>query len=198
MATFAKSLSNGYAMGAVVGRRAVMEPASRMFISSTNWSDLVGIVAATATIKEIRRRNIPAMLREYGEQLMAGWNSAAKEIGIAARMFGTPQWPIIEFTPPGDGMPETPGGARSDSIVVGGASLGRKLAALYAQEMAHRRILFNTHPVHSAAHTDRDLDQTLTATRAALITVRDVLHAGRIDESLKATLDPPVFRRLVH
>lgn len=197
MATFAKSLSNGYAMGAVVGRRAVMEPASRMFISSTNWSDLVGIVAATATLKEIRRRNIPAMLREYGEQLMAGWNSAAKEIGIAARMFGTPQWPLIEFSPPGDGMPETTGGARSDSIVGGGPSLGRKLAALYAQEMAHRRILFNTHPVHSAAHNDRDLDQTLTATRAALITVRDVLHAGRIDESLKATLDPPVFRRLV-
>ena len=196
MATFAKSLSNGYAMGAVVGRRAVMEPASRMFISSTNWSDLVGIVAATATLKEIRRRNIPAMLREYGEQLMAGWNSAAKEIGIAARMFGTPQWPLIEFSPPGDWMPET-GGPRSDSIVGRGPSLARKLAALYAQEMAHRRILFNTHPVHSAAHNDRDLDQTLTATREALITVRDVLHAGCIDESLKATLDPPVFRRLV-
>jgi len=197
MATFAKSLSNGYAMGAVVGRRAVMEPAARMFISSTNWSDLVGIVAAIATLKEIRRRNVPAILRDFGERLVTGWNGIASDVGIAARMYGTPQWPLIEFSPPTDTTPEASGGGRSDSVVGSGPSLVRKLGALFAQEMAHRGILFNTHPVHSAAHNDSDLDKTLTATREALIVVRDALHTGRIDELLKVALDPPVFRRLV-
>lgn len=197
MATFAKSLSNGFAMGAVVGRRAVMEPAARMFISSTNWSDLVGIVAAITTLKEIRRRNVPALLRDFGERLMAGWNQVAGEVGIAARMYGTPQWPLIEFTPPVESSQEAAGAGRSDSVVGGGPSLARKLAALFAQEMAHRGILFNTHPVHSAAHNDSDLDRTLTATHDALTIVRDALHAGRIDDVLKVTLDPPVFRRLV-
>ena len=35
MAVFAKAISNGYPMAAVVGRREVMEPAGRMFISRT-------------------------------------------------------------------------------------------------------------------------------------------------------------------
>jgi glutamate-1-semialdehyde aminotransferase len=199
MATFAKSLSNGYPMAAVVGRRAVMEPASRMFISSTNWSDLVGIVAATATIREIRRRNVPALLLDFGRQLLDGWNAAAREIGVSARMYGTPQWPLVEFTPSesGDGADHAPAVARSDSIIGGAASLAKKVAALYAQEMAKRHILFNTHPVHSAAHDGRDLDQTLTATRAALTLVRDALHSGRVDELLEVSLEPPIFRRLV-
>ncbi|MEO8497099.1 MAG: aminotransferase class III-fold pyridoxal phosphate-dependent enzyme, partial [Planctomycetota bacterium] len=43
MAVFAKSISNGYPMGAVVGRRDVMEAAGQMFISSTYWSDTIGL-----------------------------------------------------------------------------------------------------------------------------------------------------------
>src|SRR5262249_35009996 len=53
MSVFAKSISNGYAMGAVVGSRAVMEPAARMFISSTYWSDTIGLRAALTTLREI-------------------------------------------------------------------------------------------------------------------------------------------------
>ncbi|MFO0867762.1 MAG: aminotransferase class III-fold pyridoxal phosphate-dependent enzyme [Pirellulales bacterium] len=197
MATFAKSLSNGFAMGAVVGRRAVMEPAARMFISSTNWSDLVGIVAATATLREIRRRRVPERLAEYGQRLMAGWNSVAREVGIPAIMHGTSQWPLIEFS-----VPESPDSAsasavRRDALLGAAPTLGRQLAALYAQEMARHHVLFNTHPVHSAAHLDRDLDETLTATRAALTHVRDTWHAGRVADSLAGSLAPPVFRRLV-
>ncbi len=33
-------------MAAVVGRREIMEPAARMFISSTYWSDTIGLRAA--------------------------------------------------------------------------------------------------------------------------------------------------------
>lgn len=192
MATFAKSLSNGYAMGAVVGRRAVMEPAARMFISSTNWSDLVGIVAAITTLREIRRRNVPATLLDYGQKLKSGWNAIAAELGNAACMMGTPQWPFIAVATPGPpAKPET--AAAMDALDL----KMRKIAALYSQEMAKRHALFNTHPVHSAAHDNLDLDQTLTATREALTIVRDALHAGRLDESLEVSLEPPIFRRLV-
>ncbi len=197
LATFAKSLSNGYAMGAVVGRRAAMEPAARMFISSTNWSDLVGIIAATTTLREIRRRDVPATLLEYGQRLMTGWNAIAQEVSVPARMHGTPQWPLIEFTPSEGQATAAADTVRRDSVIGGEPTLARKLAALYAQEMAIRQVLFNTHPVHSAAHDSRDLDRTLTATREALTVVRDALDAGRVDESLEVFLEPPIFRRLV-
>ena len=45
MATYAKAISNGYAMGAVVGRRAMMEMVGDMIVSSTYWSDAVGLAA---------------------------------------------------------------------------------------------------------------------------------------------------------
>ena len=43
MSVFAKAMSNGYAMGCVVGSREAMEPADRMFISSSYWSDNIGL-----------------------------------------------------------------------------------------------------------------------------------------------------------
>ena len=52
----AKAMSNGYPMGAVVGARSVMEPAARMFISSSYWSDNIGLIASLTTIRELRRR----------------------------------------------------------------------------------------------------------------------------------------------
>src|SRR5262249_8242944 len=69
MAVFAKSISNGYPMGAVVGTREAMQPAAQMFISSTYWSDCVGLRAALTTIRELRRRDVPAYLAKFGAEL---------------------------------------------------------------------------------------------------------------------------------
>ena len=69
MTVVAKAMSNGYPMGAVVGSREVMEPASRMFVSSSYWSDNVGLVAALTTIRELKRRDSEARFREIGEKL---------------------------------------------------------------------------------------------------------------------------------
>ena len=53
MSVFAKAMSNGYPMGVTVGSRDVMEPASEMFISSSYWSDNVGLAASITTINAI-------------------------------------------------------------------------------------------------------------------------------------------------
>ena len=88
LACFAKAISNGYAMGAVVGRRWVMEPAADMFVSSTYWSDLVGITAAITTLTEIERRDVPAQLADYGRALAVGHAGSAGRGGAARRDLG--------------------------------------------------------------------------------------------------------------
>ena len=50
MAVFAKAISNGYPMGAVIGRSRFMDAAQETFISSTYWTDGVGPTAALASI----------------------------------------------------------------------------------------------------------------------------------------------------
>ena len=52
MAVFAKAISNGYPMAAIIGRSAVMEAAQNTFISSTYWTERIGPVAALATIRK--------------------------------------------------------------------------------------------------------------------------------------------------
>ena len=42
----AKGMSNGYPMGAVVGSREAMEEGRIMFVSSSYWSDNVGLAAS--------------------------------------------------------------------------------------------------------------------------------------------------------
>jgi len=179
LAVLAKSLANGFAMGAVVGRREVMQHAAQMFVSSTNWSELVGIRAAIATLREIRRRDVPRVLRDYGERLMRGFNSVAAEVGVDVRLEGLPVVPQCTF--PNDGDADT----------------SRKLGALFSQEMSRRGVLIHAHPTHSAAHSNEDLDFTLAAARESLIVMRDALRTGRVDQVLEVTLERPIFRRLV-
>lgn len=179
LAVLAKSLANGFAMGAVVGRREVMQHAAQMFVSSTNWSELVGIRAAIATLREIRRRDVPRILRDYGERLMRGLNAVAADVGVDVRLEGLSVVP--QFTFPNDGNADT----------------SRKLAALFSQEMSRRGVLIHGHPTHSTAHSDEDLDFTLAAARESLIVMRDAMHSRRVDDVLEVTLERPIFRRLV-
>ena len=44
MAIFGKALGNGYAINAVLGKRAVMECATKSFISSTFWTERIGLL----------------------------------------------------------------------------------------------------------------------------------------------------------
>ena len=53
IATFAKCISNGFALGAVAGKRAVMEVALDSFISSVYWAEATGLAAGRTTLKEV-------------------------------------------------------------------------------------------------------------------------------------------------
>ena len=177
LACFAKAISNGYAMGAVVGQRWVMEPASNMFVSSTYWSDLVGITAAITTLSEIERRDVPAQLADYGERLTSGMREVLDEMDLPVEI---------------SGLPETPGFTFAEPF---GAEEAKKLNVLVAQETAKRGVLFNTHPRHSSAHSDRDLGITLEAFRDALVVVKDAVARRAVDDVLEASLAPALIPR---
>jgi glutamate-1-semialdehyde aminotransferase len=46
MAVFAKAMSNGHPMAAIIGKADVMQAAQNTFISSTYWTERIGPVAA--------------------------------------------------------------------------------------------------------------------------------------------------------
>ena len=77
IAVFAKSMANGYPMAAIVGVGPVMEAAQSTFISSTNWTERVGTVAALATIRKFRRE--PARAGDVVVEPVQGGGRLARE-----------------------------------------------------------------------------------------------------------------------
>ena len=51
MAIYGKTLGNGYAITAVVGKTEIMEAAQKTFIGSTFWTERIGPAAAIASLK---------------------------------------------------------------------------------------------------------------------------------------------------
>ena len=68
VAVFAKAISNGYPMAAIIGTIDVMQAAQETFISSTYWTDRIGPVAALATIRKHRALNVSNRLISLGER----------------------------------------------------------------------------------------------------------------------------------
>lgn len=178
MAVFAKSISNGYAMGAVVGRREVMEPAARMFISSTYWGETLGLRAALTTLREIRRREIPAQLHRLGSELQTRLNAVAEETGLAVHCGGLSIHPHLHF--------------ETDD-----PQLKAKLATLYIQEMAKRGCHGYAAFYLNGAQGAAELEQTVSAARETFSLMAEGLRNGRIDELLECEVQQEHFRRLV-
>jgi glutamate-1-semialdehyde 2,1-aminomutase len=178
VAVFAKSLSNGYPMAAVVGRREVMEPAARMFISSTYWSDTIGLRAALTTLREVRRRDVPRQLWQFGAELKRRLNTAAEEVGLDARCAGIDVHPHLQF-PVSD--PELKG----------------QVTTLYIQEMAKRGCHGYASFYLNAAQGDAELAQTMAAAREVFAIIRDALATDTVDQRLECAVQQDVFRRLV-
>lgn len=178
MAVFAKAISNGYPMAAVVGRREVMEPAGRMFISSTYWSDTLGLRAALTTIRELRRCNVPAYLHRLGSELKERLNRVAEETGLAVRCGGLSVHPSLQFQ-------------TQDT------ALKSKLTTLYIQEMARRGCHGYASFYLNAAQGGAELEQTVAAAREVFTLMQEGLTRGTLDQMLECDLQQDAFRRLV-
>ena len=94
---FGKTLGNGYAITAVVGKREVMEHAQNTFISSTFWGERVGYVAALSSIKEFQRLNAFNIVENNGNYIKEIWFKLSKKHNVPIKIMGTNAIPSFEF-----------------------------------------------------------------------------------------------------
>lgn len=95
IAVFAKGISNGYAMAAIIGKRAIMDAAQDTFISSTYWTERIGPVAALAAITKMKRENVPSHLVTIGKKVKQIWLEEAQKANCAIHISGID--PIAHF-----------------------------------------------------------------------------------------------------
>ena len=90
IAIFGKTLGNGYAINAVIGRAEVMDAANRTFISSTFWTERIGAVAALAALDAMAEEDAPAHVHAIGSEMRAGWEGLAAIHGVPLVVTGLP------------------------------------------------------------------------------------------------------------
>jgi glutamate-1-semialdehyde 2,1-aminomutase len=73
MAMFGKTMGNGYAITAVVGRRDVMEAAQKTFISSTFWTERIGPTAGLKTLEVMERIKSWEIITDAGNSIREEW-----------------------------------------------------------------------------------------------------------------------------
>ena len=90
IAVFAKALGNGHPIAAIIGTAAAMDAAQDSFISSTYWTEGVGAAAAVATLKEMKRIDVPAHVGRIGTLVRDGLASIAKATEVSLKLSGHP------------------------------------------------------------------------------------------------------------
>ncbi len=99
MATFAKSLGNGYPIAALTGKREIMGVIGpgKVVHGGTYSGNPVSLAAADATLQELTGGRVYNRLQRYGERLMKGMTDTFEEHHVNALVMGVPQ--MMQFLP---------------------------------------------------------------------------------------------------
>jgi glutamate-1-semialdehyde 2,1-aminomutase len=174
IAVFSKGMGNGYATGAVIGREDVMKAAQSSFISSTNWTEKIGPVAALATIRKHRRVKAANRLIAVGNSVQAGWKEAAEKAGLEIAISGIPPLSHFSF-----------GHEKSQAMIT-----------LYTQMMLRKGYLASGKFYSMFAHKPSDVDSFIEVTKDAFRVIADALKKGEIEKQLKGPVAHKGFHRL--
>ncbi|MFM8290084.1 MAG: aminotransferase class III-fold pyridoxal phosphate-dependent enzyme [Planctomycetia bacterium] len=100
LAVFAKAISNGFALGAVIGTRAAMEAVQTSFISSAYWTEALGPAAGLAAVGKMQGLDVPAHLATIGGHVLEGWRRLAEKHALPLKPAGRPEMATLAFDHP--------------------------------------------------------------------------------------------------
>ena len=174
MAVFAKALSNGYPMAAIIGTAGVMEAFQSTFVSSTYWTERIGPAAALATLRKHRRLDVARHLIAKGLEIQAGWRAAAARAQLAVTVSGMP--PLAHFTFDYDD-------AQAMRTLFTQIMLGKGFLATNAFYAAH-------------AHRSDHVRGYLEAVEETYLEIAAALERGDLRQQLRAPVAQTGFHRL--
>ena len=174
IAVFAKGISNGFPMAAIIGRKEIMEVAQDTFISSSYWTDRVGPVAALATLKKIKEKNVLQYLIETGKEIQKGWGELALKHKINIKVSGI--YPLGHF----DFIHKTP-------LI---------LKTLFTQLMLEKGFLASTAFYVSYAHKKEHITKYLKAVDESFNFIAKAIKGNSPEDFLKGPVCHSGFERL--
>ena len=174
IALFGKAISNGYPMAAIIGRKDIMEAAQDTFISSTYWTDRIGLVAAIATIKKYEDKNVDKILDKNGTAIQDGWNSLSKKHNLDIDIMGIKPLSYFAFNYEND----------------------KEIKTFFIQEMLELGFMSTTGYYASYAHKESDIIEYLDAVDKVFEKISKEMQSDGIKHFLHSELCHSGFKRL--
>lgn len=174
VAVFAKGMSNGYPMAAIIGISDVIQAAQDSFISSTYWTERIGSTAALATIRKHQRCNVSEHLIRIGKRIQFGWSSVAEQHGLKITISGIP--PLAHFSFDYEN--------------------GQAIRTLFTQEMLEKGFLATDAFYASYAHQDHHIERYLKALDETFAAIAEAIERKEVEKLLKGPIAHSGFRRL--
>lgn len=174
IAVYGKAISNGFPMAAVVGKRKFMEKAQESFISSTYWTDRLGLVASITTIKLLKKYQVPEYITEIGETIQNKINELSNKWNLKIKISGIPPLTHFSFDYP-------------NSL---------ELKTLFTQLMLERGILASIAIYTSFAHEELHLKKYFDSIDEVFKIISNAILEGKISSLLKTSVCHAGFRRL--
>lgn len=175
IAVFAKAMTNGYPVAAVIGKQDIMQAAQDTFISSTFWTERVALAATIKSIECYQKYGVDKVQEHVGARVKEIWMKAAGDAGLDIHINGI--LPLIHF----EFKYENP--------------LAYK--TYFTQEMMKDGFLAATGVYASYAHSDEIIDKYEASVKKVFIKIGDVVNKGK---DITEFLDGPVchagFERL--
>ncbi len=178
LAVFAKTISNGHPLGAVVGLTEFMAATWNEFISSTYWTDSIGPVAGLATIQKIQQADVIDHVWKMGKLLEDGLREAIRKSGVPVELAGWPPLQILEFK-------------HSDPRMI------QAMESFYIQQNLKRGFLGAKVHYLTLAHTSDIITRYLEAAGASFRELKKALEDGDLVKKVGKHMTEPFFRRLV-
>ena len=149
---FSKAMGNGYPISACVGNKSLMNAAAKVFYTGSFWMSAVPMAASLATLKQLKEINAVEKIERMGTMLINGLVEIGNRHGLEISPSGPPAIPFIHF--------------KEDPNLY--------LNQIFCSEVTKRGSFF--HPHHnwflSAAHEEKDINETLNHAEAAMKTVK--------------------------
>ena len=174
MAIFGKTLGNGYAITAVIGRRPIMEAAQATFISSTFWTERIGPTAALKTLEVMEREKSWEYITRTGRDIGQRWLDLARKHDLPIELNGLPA--LIGFSFPVPDM--------------------LKYKTLITQEMLKKGFLAGTALYACTEHTPALIDEYFDKLDPVFALIRECENGRSIDGLLDGPVCHAGFKRL--
>lgn len=176
LAVFAKGLSNGFPMAAIIGKAKVMQAAQSSFISSSYWAEKIGPTAALASINKMKRLRVPQHLDKIGRLLIDRLNRLAQKHGLNIMAEGLAPLPHLTFNYGVD---------------------NQAIRTLFTQEMLKRKILASAGIYLTYSFKKSHARQYLKAADEVFEILKIALAKKQIKKMLAGPVAQSGFQRLI-